>query len=75
MFTSGSAVEGFTANLDRNELNRLTDEATVVSIGPFTSKCIRAHGMVVGLESRDNTTASIVGELLANYQAVTPQMP
>jgi uroporphyrinogen III methyltransferase/synthase len=70
MFTSGSAVEGFAANLEEGELRRLTEEATVVSIGPSTSKSIRSHGMTVGLESRRRTTRSIVEELLAHCRAV-----
>jgi uroporphyrinogen-III synthase len=70
IFTSGSAVDGFAANLDERELKRLTTDATVVSIGPSTSKRIRSHGMMVGLESRRRTTQSIVDELLAHCRAV-----
>jgi uroporphyrinogen III methyltransferase/synthase len=70
IFTSGSAVDGFAANLDQRELERLTTGATVVSIGPSTSKSIRSHGMMVGLESRRRTTQSIVDELLAHCRAV-----
>jgi uroporphyrinogen III methyltransferase/synthase len=70
VFTSGSAVDGFAANLEDEELKRLTEEATVVSIGPSTSKSIRSHGMTVGLESRRRTTRSIVDELLAHGRAV-----
>jgi len=70
IFTSGSAVDGFAANLDERELKRLTEEATVVSIGPSTSKSIRSHGMTVGLESRRRTTRSIVDEILAHCRAV-----
>jgi uroporphyrinogen-III synthase len=70
MFTSSSAVGGFAANLDETELERLTTGATVVSIGPSTSKSIRSHGIAVGLESKRGTTQSIVDELLAHYQAV-----
>lgn len=71
IFTSGSAVDGFAANLDERELERLTTEATVVSIGPSTSKSIRSHGMMVGLESKKRTTQSVVDELVAHYQAVS----
>lgn len=69
MFTSGAAVGGFAANLDADELQRLTDEATVLSIGPSTSRNIRNYGMAVGLESPAHTTQSIVDELLAHYEA------
>ena len=71
IFTSGSAVGGFTANLDEGELERLTAGATVVSIGPSTSKSIRAHGMSVGFESQKHTTQSVVDELVAHYRPVS----
>jgi uroporphyrinogen III methyltransferase/synthase len=68
IFTSGSAVGGFAANLEEGELERLTAGATVVSIGPSTSKSIRSHGMRVGFESQKHTTQSIVDELVAHYR-------
>jgi uroporphyrinogen III methyltransferase/synthase len=87
IFTSSSAVDGFAANLDGHdlerlatgatvvldghELERLATGATVVSIGPSTSKTIQSYGMMVHLESRKRTTQSIVHELLAYYQAVS----
>jgi uroporphyrinogen III methyltransferase/synthase len=71
IFTSSSAVDGFAANLDGHELERLATGAAVVSIGPSTSKTIQAYGMMVRLESRKRTTQSIVDELLAYYQAVS----
>ncbi len=70
IFTSGSAVGGFAANLEGRELEHLTAGAIVLSIGPWTSKIIRAHGMAVALESRKGTTRSVVEELLAHYHAV-----
>jgi uroporphyrinogen III methyltransferase/synthase len=70
LFTSGSAVSGFAANLERHDLERLTIGATVVSIGPTTSKSIRSHGIAVDLESRRGSTRSLVEELVAHYQAV-----
>jgi uroporphyrinogen III methyltransferase/synthase len=70
IFTSGSAVDGLAANLDERELRRLTEEATVVSIGPSTSKSIRSHGMTVGLESRRRTTRSVVDEISVHCRAV-----
>ncbi len=70
IFTSGSAVGGFIANLDGDELQRLTRGAIVVSVGPATSKSIRSHGMTVGLESKKHTTRSIVDDLLAHHRGV-----
>jgi uroporphyrinogen III methyltransferase/synthase len=70
IFTSASAVSGFAANLAGRELEQLTTGAIVLSVGPSTSKSIRAHGMTVALESRRGTTRSVVEALLAHYQAV-----
>jgi uroporphyrinogen III methyltransferase/synthase len=70
IFTSSSAVGGFVANLEARELQQLTTGAIVLSIGPSTSKSVRAHGMTVALESKEGTTRSVVEELLAHYQAV-----
>jgi uroporphyrinogen III methyltransferase/synthase len=69
IFTSGASVSGVAENLDRLELERLAAAATLVSIGPETSKSIRAHGLSVSLESRRRTTQSVVDELVAHYQA------
>jgi uroporphyrinogen-III synthase len=71
LFTSASAVDGFAANLDRPDLERLTKAATVVSIGPSTSKSIHSYGMRVGLESRRRTIQSILNELITHYQAAS----
>jgi uroporphyrinogen III methyltransferase/synthase len=68
IFTSGSAVSGFVANVDEAEREQLATGATIVSIGPATSESIRSHGMTVGFESRQHTTRSIVDELVAHYR-------
>jgi uroporphyrinogen III methyltransferase/synthase len=70
IFTSGTAVGGFAANLDGDELERLAAGAVVVSVGPFTSHSIRSHGMTVGLESSKHTTQSIVDELLTHHRTM-----
>jgi len=72
IFTSGSAVSGFAANVDEAERDQLASGATVVSIGPATSRSIRSHDMTVGFESKQHTTRSIVDELVAHYQAEPP---
>ena len=58
--------------LDGDELQRLTREAIVVSVGPATSKSIRSHGMTVGLESKKHTTRSIVDDLLTHHRGIPP---
>jgi len=70
VFTSGAAADGLAENLDARQLEKLANGATVVSIGPSTTKIIRSHGMSVDLESKERTVASIVDEMVAWHQAV-----
>jgi uroporphyrinogen III methyltransferase/synthase len=67
VFTSASAVSGMAENLDEGELKEITSGATVVSVGPSTSKYIRSHGITVDVEPREYTIPSIVDELLARH--------
>ena len=69
MLTSGSTVDGLVANLDAEELKRLTSSLFVVSIGPMTSDIIRGHGMTVGLEAHTHSIPSMIEELIAYHQA------
>jgi uroporphyrinogen III methyltransferase/synthase len=68
LFTSGAAVDGLAANLDERELRELSAGATVVSIGPTTSKAIESQGMTVGLESKVHTIPAILEELAAYHR-------
>lgn len=69
LFTSGAAVDGLAANLDADELKKLTENATIVSIGPSASKAVRSHGMTVGLESKTHTVASMVEEMVVLHRS------
>jgi len=68
MFTSGSSVKGLADNLGSEDLRRLADGALVASIGPSTSGELRSHGLEVGLESRESSLPSLVGELLERHR-------
>jgi len=69
IFTSGSAVDGLADNLDRNELEELGKGATIVSVGPATSRVIRSHGMDVTMESKEHTIPAIIEELLSRHRS------
>lgn len=63
IFTSGRAVDGFMVNLDKDELNWLTEKAKIISIGKTTSKVIEACGLNVAYEARTPAIESVVDEL------------
>lgn len=67
LFTSGTAVKGLAENLEDEELKRLAAGAVVVSIGPMTSETIRSVGIDVDIESKKQTMADVVKELLARH--------
>jgi uroporphyrinogen III methyltransferase/synthase len=67
VFTSGSSVKGLAENLDADDLKRLADGALVASIGPSTSAVIRSHGLEVGMESKEGSLPSLVGEILERH--------
>lgn len=68
VFTSASAVSGMAENLDERELRQITSGATVVSVGPSTSRYIRSRGITVDMESKEYTIPSIVDGLLALHR-------
>ena len=67
IFTSGAAAAGLAKNLTPEQLTELAAGATVVSIGPATTKRIESHGMKVGMESKVYTMASIIEDLIARH--------
>jgi uroporphyrinogen III methyltransferase/synthase len=68
IFTSGAAIDGLVDNLDEEALRQLTEGATVVSVGPSTSKIIRSYGVNVNVESKEPTIASIIDELVNRHR-------
>jgi len=63
-FTSGSTVEHFHARFDLPELAKKFPQLKLASIGPETSKAIRALGLTPELEAKEHTTDGLIAELL-----------
>ena len=68
IFTSGSTVEGFCNILNKGDVEKLTTNAIVVSIGPSTSKIIKSHGIHVSLEAKEHNIPGIIKELLRYFK-------
>jgi uroporphyrinogen III methyltransferase/synthase len=64
MFTSGSTVEHFHARFDLPKLLKKFPQIKLASIGPETSKAIRALGLVPVVEAKEYTTDGLIEELL-----------
>jgi uroporphyrinogen III methyltransferase / synthase len=63
-FTSGSTVEHFHARFDLPALHQKFPKIKLASIGPETSKALRAIGLEPGLEAKDHTIDGLVQSLL-----------
>jgi uroporphyrinogen III methyltransferase/synthase len=63
-FTSGSTVEHFHARFDLPKLLKKFPQMKLVSIGPETSKAIRALGLELALEAKEHTTDGLIAALL-----------
>ena len=72
-FTSGSTVEHFHARFDLPKLLKKFPQMKLASIGPETSKAIRALGLTPALEAKEHTTDGLIAELLLT--AKQPKQP
>lgn len=63
-FTSGSTVEHFHARFDLPKLLKRFPQIKLASIGPETSKAIRALGLSPALEAKKHTTDGLIADLL-----------
>jgi uroporphyrinogen III methyltransferase/synthase len=63
-FTSGSTVEHFHARFDLPKLLKQFPQMKLASIGPETSKAIRALGLEPALEAKEHTTDGLISALL-----------
>lgn len=63
IFTSGSTVDGFFRMLNEDEINELTEDARLVSIGPMTSERIRQKGLKVSIEATEHSIPGIIDKL------------
>ena len=69
-FTSGSTVEHFHARFDLPKLLKKFPQMKLASIGPETSKAIRALGLEPALEAKEHTTDGLIAELLRAVKAL-----
>ncbi len=63
-FTSGSTVEHFHARFDLPKLLKKFPQLKLASIGPETSKAIRALKLEPALEAKEHTTDGLIADLL-----------
>jgi uroporphyrinogen III methyltransferase / synthase len=63
-FTSGSTIQHFHARFDLPKLLKKFPQIKLASIGPETSKAIRALGLTPALEAKEHTTDGLIAELL-----------
>ena len=63
-FTSASTVEHFHARFDLPKLTAKFPQLKLASIGPETSKAIRALGLAPALEAKEHTTDGVITGLL-----------
>ena len=63
-FTSGSTLEHFHARFDLPKLLKKFPQTKLASIGPETSKAIRALGLEPTLEAKEHTTDGLISALL-----------
>jgi uroporphyrinogen III methyltransferase/synthase len=68
MFTSGSTADGLVDSLSADERERLTEKATILSIGPSTSKVIESHGMKVTLEATEHNIPAMIDHLVSYHR-------
>jgi uroporphyrinogen III methyltransferase/synthase len=68
-FTSASTVEHFHARFDLPKLLKKFPQAKLVSIGPETSKAIRALKLEANLETKDHSIEGIVQILIKQSRA------
>jgi uroporphyrinogen III methyltransferase/synthase len=63
-FTSGSTVEHFHARFDLLNLQKKFPQMKLASIGPETTKTIRALGLEPAFEAKEHTTDGLIAALL-----------
>jgi uroporphyrinogen III methyltransferase/synthase len=67
IFSSGSTVDGFFKLLNKTEIEELTSNADLVSIGPMTTRAIESRGLKIKIEAAEHSIPGIIEELKKNY--------
>ena len=66
-FTSSSTVRNFCQLFaDRQEMRKLTQDATVACIGPITAQTVQAEGLSVDIVATENTVPALVDAIVAH---------
>ena len=66
-FTSSSTVRNFCQLFaDRQEMRKLTQDATVACIGPITAQTVQAEGLSVDIVAAENTVPALVDAIVAH---------
>jgi uroporphyrinogen III methyltransferase/synthase len=68
-FTSSSTVEHFHARFDLPKLAKQFPQLKLASIGPETTKAIKALGLKPALEAKEHTTDGLIADLIKATQA------
>ncbi len=66
IFTSGSTINGLFEQLNQDEIEELTEDASIVSIGPMTSKSLAERGLKVKMEAEEHSIPGIIDKLKKN---------
>ena len=67
-FTSGSTVENFHARFDLRKLLQKFPKMKVASIGPETSKILKALNVPIAVEAKDHTVDGVVDAIIATVR-------
>lgn len=68
IFTSSSTINGLLHNLTKDELEEITQGCAVVSIGPVTSKKLKAAGFAVSAEATTFTIPGVIERLIEYFK-------
>jgi uroporphyrinogen III methyltransferase/synthase len=69
MFSSGSTANGLFGLLTADEIQRITANATIASIGPSTTKVIENLGLKVAVTAKTHSLPGLINELVAHFKS------
>jgi uroporphyrinogen III methyltransferase/synthase len=69
IFTSASTVDGFYKVLTPDEIERLTKNANILSMGPSATRALKSSGLTISYEAEEHTIPGIIDYLTSFFQA------
>ena len=66
-FTSGSTAEGLCKILSSNEIDALTKNAEVISIGPSTTEMINSLGIKTTMEADEHSIPGVIAKIVEHF--------